>query len=79
MDAPTPEAYTVHKMVINDQRGEKAEKDANAVLGLWLYLSASEQAASSRDKRRRNVRAPGDSWMNIGSKRAKASRVRSIV
>lgn len=39
VSVPTPEAYTVHKMVINNQRGAKAEKDANSVLGLWPYLN----------------------------------------
>ncbi len=36
---PTPEAYAEHKMVINTQRGNKAEKDARAVLGIWSFLT----------------------------------------
>lgn len=35
---PTPEAYTVHKMSINNERGPKAEKDASAIAGLWPLL-----------------------------------------
>ena len=35
---PTPEAYAVHKMIINTQRKDKAKKDINAVLGIWPYL-----------------------------------------
>ncbi len=35
---PEPEAYVAHKMAINRQRGGKAEKDAQAALGLWPYL-----------------------------------------
>ena len=35
---PTPEAYAVHKMIINIQRKNKAKKDINAVLGIWPYL-----------------------------------------
>lgn len=36
---PVPEAYAIHKMVINSQRGIKAEKDADAVVGIWPYLN----------------------------------------
>lgn len=36
---PEPEAYALHKMVINSQRKGKAEKDAQAVVGLWPYLN----------------------------------------
>lgn len=39
---PIPEAYVVHKMVINAQRGSKAEKDAQAVLGIWPYLDRTK-------------------------------------
>ncbi|MDO4437308.1 MAG: GSU2403 family nucleotidyltransferase fold protein [Coriobacteriaceae bacterium] len=35
---PAPEAYVVHKMVINKSRGVKAEKDARAIEALWPYL-----------------------------------------
>ena len=35
---PTPEAYAVHKMVINSQRGSKSSKDAQAIIGLWRFL-----------------------------------------
>lgn len=34
---PEPEAYALHKAVINDQRGRKAEKDRAAVLNLLPY------------------------------------------
>ena len=35
---PAPEAYVIYKMVINDERGPKAEKDAVAVMALASYL-----------------------------------------
>lgn len=35
---PTPEAYTVHKIVINGSRGKKSEKDMNAVQNILPYL-----------------------------------------
>lgn len=35
---PLPEAYAVHKMVINSQRRGKREKDRRAVLQIWPYL-----------------------------------------
>ena len=42
---PAPEAYAIHKMVINQQRGRKAEKDALAVMGIWPYLSQEKIGA----------------------------------
>lgn len=39
---PIPEAYVVHKMVINPQRKSKSEKDINAVRGLWPYLDGEK-------------------------------------
>lgn len=35
---PIPEAYAVHKMVINEERGAKAEKDMAAVSGITPFL-----------------------------------------
>lgn len=35
---PLPEAYAVHKMVINSQRRGKREKDRRAVLQIWPCL-----------------------------------------
>lgn len=36
---PTPEAYAIHKMIINGERGKKAEKDARAVNNLLPLLN----------------------------------------
>ncbi|MDO4939499.1 MAG: GSU2403 family nucleotidyltransferase fold protein [Lachnospiraceae bacterium] len=35
---PFPEAYVIHKMVINNQRKNKQEKDRNAIINLFPYL-----------------------------------------
>ena len=35
---PAPEAYVMHKMIINGERGKKAEKDANAVKNMFPLL-----------------------------------------
>ena len=35
---PIPEAYTIHKMIINSERGKKAEKDAHAVENMLPLL-----------------------------------------
>ena len=35
---PTPEAYTVHKIIINGQRGNKSEKDIRAIENIMPYL-----------------------------------------
>ena len=32
------EAYVVHKMVVNKERGKKQEKDALAILRMWPFL-----------------------------------------
>ena len=39
---PSPEAYAVHKMVINKERKGKIEKDVRAVIGIWPYLDKDE-------------------------------------
>ena len=38
---PIPEAYVLHKIVINGQRGKKAEKDRAAIENLFPYLDKS--------------------------------------
>lgn len=35
---PIPEAYVLHKMVINAQRGRKQEKDRRAIINLWTHI-----------------------------------------
>ena len=35
---PAPEAYLIHKIVINPERGKKQEKDRVAVIRLWEYI-----------------------------------------
>lgn len=37
--APSPEAYVIHKIIINKNRGIKAEKDKQAVMALMPYLN----------------------------------------
>ncbi|HJG36688.1 GSU2403 family nucleotidyltransferase fold protein [Enorma phocaeensis] len=39
---PIPEAYAVHKMVINSQRGRKSEKDARAILEILPHLDKAQ-------------------------------------
>ena len=38
---PTPEAYAIHKMIINEQRGRKQEKDAEAIKRILPYLDGA--------------------------------------
>ena len=38
INVPTPEAYLIHKMIINDERGIKKEKDRLAVNNLWGFI-----------------------------------------
>lgn len=38
VNIPAPEAYVVHKMVVNKERGKKQEKDAQAILRMWPFL-----------------------------------------
>lgn len=45
---PTPEAYVVHKMVINEERGAKAEKDAAAIEHLIAFLDSEKLEAVLR-------------------------------
>ena len=39
VNVPYPEAYVVHKMVINKQRGKKIEKDRIAIQNIWQYVN----------------------------------------
>lgn len=39
---PTPEAYTVHKVIINGSRGKKSEKDMNTVQHILPYLDCDK-------------------------------------
>lgn len=54
---PTPEAYAVHKMVINSRRGGKSQKDAEAVAGLWPYLDQGEVMALVRSLTKKEAAA----------------------
>lgn len=39
---PAPEAYVIHKMVVNGERRSKKEKDAFAVINLFPYLNRAK-------------------------------------
>lgn len=39
---PEPEAYVIHKMIINGQRGRKSEKDQEAIARLRPYLNQNK-------------------------------------
>jgi len=36
---PIPEAYVIHKIIINEQRGKKSEKDRQSIEHLMPYLN----------------------------------------
>lgn len=38
INAPVPEAYVLHKIIINTQRKAKQEKDRLAIIHMWEYL-----------------------------------------
>ena len=62
INVPLPEAYAIHKMVINSQRGKKSEKDARAVVGIWPYLN-TERVAAVLSKLSKKERAAVDSFI----------------
>ena len=39
---PIPEAYVIHKIIINDQRGKKSEKDRQSIENLMPYLDENK-------------------------------------
>ena len=45
VNVPTPEAYVVHKMIVNNERGRKQEKDALAIQRMWPFLDYDRLAA----------------------------------
>lgn len=58
VSVPQPEAYVIHKMIINHERGVKAEKDKESILGLIPYLKFDrfhELYQSLSEKERRTV------------------------
>ena len=62
---PSPEAYTLHKMVINSQRHAKAHKDAEAVINLLPHLNATAFEAvygQLTKKERGQVRSFADAY-----------------
>lgn len=42
IEVPSPEAYAIHKMVINGKRKEKTEKDRQAIINIWNHLDKEE-------------------------------------
>lgn len=54
---PLPEAYAIHKMIINKERGKKQEKDARAIEHLLPYLHDDVFASIEKTltKRERNA------------------------
>lgn len=44
MRRPVPEAYAVHKMVVNHERGPKKQKDAEAIERMWPHLDRDSLA-----------------------------------
>lgn len=61
---PSPEAYVVHKMVINEERGVKAEKDAQAVENMFPLLdedNISDVFGNLTKKEKAKVRAFAES------------------
>ena len=41
VNVPTPEAYVIHKMIINQERKDKASNDKESILGLMPYMNQS--------------------------------------
>ena len=60
VNVPKPAAYAVHKMVINEERGAKSEKDAAAIANLFPLLNRQDvrTVMNSLSKRER-ARAVG--------------------
>ena len=54
---PVPEAYVIHKIIINDQRGKKSEKDRQAIERLMPYLNKEklEEITASLSKTERKA------------------------
>ena len=59
---PEPEAYVLHKMIINSQRGKKTEKDRAAIDNLLPYLN-NERFEELRTKLTSKEKAAVNSFM----------------
>jgi hypothetical protein len=54
---PTPEAYAIHKIIINGQRGNKIEKDLRAIENILPYLDTEQMGViiASLTKREKKI------------------------
>lgn len=54
---PSPEAYVIHKIIINEQRGKKSEKDLQAINGLWPFLDQEkvQKLVESLSKKEKSI------------------------
>jgi len=54
---PTPESYTIHKIIINGQRGNKTEKDLRAIENILPYLDTEQMGViiASLTKREKKI------------------------
>jgi hypothetical protein len=66
VNIPAPEAYVVHKMVVNKERGKKQEKDAQAILRMWPSLTQGCSVKSSPGSPGRSARGSPRSWRRTG-------------
>ena len=59
---PEPEAYVLHKMIINGERGKKTEKDRNAINNLFPFLN-QERFGELRSKLTAKEKASADAYI----------------
>ena len=63
---PSPEAYVLHKCVINAQRKQKGEKDRQSILALLPHLEISSLKEVWRTLSRKQQRAAADVLLLLG-------------
>lgn len=63
---PSPEAYVLHKCVINAQRTRKGEKDRQSILALLPHLEASSLQEVWRSLTRKQQRAATEVLLQLG-------------
>ena len=61
---PSPEAYAVHKMVINDERKDKREKDRLAIINIYPFLDKAK-ISEVLDKLNKKERSKAEAFIDL--------------
>jgi hypothetical protein len=71
ISVPNPEAYVLHKCVINKKRGSKSEKDRQSIKTLLNYVNTDAMIRTYCDLSKREKAAALDTLENLGDEKGR--------